>query len=71
MIGFYSLFLSFFLYQGIRGRVYETFMVLLMLSILVFGLVWVFSALLDDTDSSRETLQSKYKTHFILGVEEG
>ncbi|XP_041459263.1 protein LMBR1L-like [Lytechinus variegatus] len=43
--------------KGIRGRVYETFMVLLMLSILVFGLVWVFSALLDDTDSSRETLQ--------------
>ena len=51
--------------KGIRGRVYETFMVLAMLSILVFGLVWVINALLDDTDSSRETLQSKWAMLFL------
>ncbi|XP_071497953.1 protein LMBR1L-like [Diadema antillarum] len=49
--------------KGIRGRVYETVLVLVMLSVLVFGLVLVFNALLDDTDSSRETLQRVWTSY--------
>ncbi|XP_072019983.1 protein LMBR1L-like [Amphiura filiformis] len=42
--------------KGIKARVYETFVVLLMLALLVFGLVWVLSAFLDNDQSSREAL---------------
>ncbi|XP_064594888.1 limb region 1 protein homolog [Liolophura sinensis] len=42
--------------KGILGRVYETTVVLVLLAVLVFGLAWVASALLDDDNSSREAL---------------
>ncbi|XP_071788837.1 protein LMBR1L-like [Asterias amurensis] len=42
--------------KGIKARVYETFVVLLILGLLVFGMVWVASAILDNDSSSRETL---------------
>ncbi|XP_074652399.1 limb region 1 protein homolog isoform X2 [Tubulanus polymorphus] len=42
--------------KGIMARVYETSIVLLLLAVLVFGLAWVASALIDKDKSSRQTL---------------
>ncbi|XP_022106566.1 protein LMBR1L-like isoform X2 [Acanthaster planci] len=42
--------------KGIKARVYETFVVLIILGLLVFGMVWVASAIMDSDSSSRETL---------------
>jgi hypothetical protein len=42
--------------KGIMPRVYETFVVLFLLSILVCGLAWVASALINNDQSSRQTL---------------
>ncbi|GAB1609396.1 limb region 1 protein homolog [Argonauta hians] len=42
--------------KGIMGRVYETAVVLMILGILVFGIAWVASALIDGDKSSRQTL---------------
>ncbi|XP_035657916.1 protein LMBR1L-like isoform X2 [Branchiostoma floridae] len=42
--------------KGIMARVYETFVVLFLLGVLVVGLVWVASALLDQDTASRESL---------------
>ncbi|KAL7989733.1 hypothetical protein Chor_012399, partial [Crotalus horridus] len=41
---------------GIMARVYETFVVLLLLTLLVLGMVWVASAILDQDGASRESL---------------
>lgn len=38
------------------ARVYETFVVLLLLTLLVLGMVWVASAILDQDGASRESL---------------
>ena len=51
--------------QGIKARVYETFVVLLILGLLVFGMVWVASAILDNDSSSRETLGSMSRIVWI------
>lgn len=43
--------------KGLKARIFETTLVLFLLSILIFGLVWVASALFDDEeDSSLQTL---------------
>ncbi|XP_053236196.1 protein LMBR1L [Podarcis raffonei] len=42
--------------KGIMARVYETFVVLLLLTLLVLGMVWVASAILDNNAASRESL---------------
>ncbi|XP_064644595.1 limb region 1 protein homolog isoform X2 [Lineus longissimus] len=42
--------------KGIMARVYETFVVLSLLAVLVFGLAWVASALIDEDHPSRQTL---------------
>ncbi|KAH0629265.1 hypothetical protein JD844_011204 [Phrynosoma platyrhinos] len=42
--------------KGIMARVYETFVVLLLLTLLVLGMVWVASAIVDNDAASRESL---------------
>uniref|UniRef100_A0A8D0HD20 Limb development membrane protein 1 like n=1 Tax=Sphenodon punctatus TaxID=8508 RepID=A0A8D0HD20_SPHPU len=42
--------------KGIMARVYETVVVLLLLTLLVLGMVWVASAFLDNDTASRESL---------------
>uniref|UniRef100_A0A452HEP9 Uncharacterized protein n=1 Tax=Gopherus agassizii TaxID=38772 RepID=A0A452HEP9_9SAUR len=42
--------------KGILARVYETFVVLLLLTLLVLGMVWVASAIVDEDAGSRESL---------------
>ena len=55
--------------QGIMPRVYETFVVLILLTILVCGLAWVASALLDNDQASRQYLFGQYPSfkeeHFL------
>ncbi|KAM6981380.1 limb region 1 homolog-like protein [Aplochiton taeniatus] len=46
--------------KGVMARVYETGVVLLLLSLLVFGMVWVASALLYD-NTARETLHDLWE----------
>lgn len=42
------------------ARVYETFVVLLLLTLLVLGMVWVASAIVDNNAASRENLYSEF-----------
>ncbi|XP_041436813.1 protein LMBR1L isoform X1 [Xenopus laevis] len=42
--------------KGVMSRVYETTVVLLLLTLLVFGIVWVASAIFDDDSAGRESL---------------
>ncbi|CAM5124136.1 unnamed protein product [Natator depressus] len=42
--------------KGILARVYETFVELLLLTLLVLGMVWVASAIVDEDTGSRESL---------------
>uniref|UniRef100_A0A803K9Z9 Limb development membrane protein 1-like n=1 Tax=Xenopus tropicalis TaxID=8364 RepID=A0A803K9Z9_XENTR len=42
--------------KGVMSRVYETSVVLLLLTLLVFGIVWVASAIFDDDSAGRESL---------------
>ncbi|KAG8452380.1 hypothetical protein GDO86_004253 [Hymenochirus boettgeri] len=42
--------------KGVMSRVYETSVVLLLLTLLVFGIVWVASAIFDDDAAGRESL---------------
>ena len=55
------------------SRVYETFTVLILLTILVFGVAYVVSAIIDDDDSSSKQalfgnfiLQLSFAVNFIL-----
>ena len=50
----------FVFYQGIMARVYETAVVLLLLGILVCGIAWVASALIDNDNNSRQALFGGY-----------
>lgn len=47
-------------FQGIMARVYETFVVLLLLTLLVLGMVWVASAIVDNDTASRENLYGEF-----------
>ncbi|XP_029809406.1 protein LMBR1L isoform X2 [Suricata suricatta] len=42
--------------EGVLGRVYETVVMLMLLTLLVLGMVWVASAIVDDNKASRESL---------------
>ncbi len=43
-------------FQGIRARVLETFVMLFLLGLLILGIVWVASALIDNDSASMESL---------------
>lgn len=43
-------------FQGLRARILETLVMLLLLALLVLGMVWVASALVDKDAASRESL---------------
>lgn len=43
-------------FQGIRARVLETFVMLFLLGLLILGIVWVASALIDNDAASMESL---------------
>ncbi|KAF3826277.1 hypothetical protein GH733_006391 [Mirounga leonina] len=42
--------------RGVLGRVYETVVMLILLTLLVLGMVWVASAIVDNNKASRESL---------------
>lgn len=42
--------------KGVLGRVYETVVMLILLTLLVLGMVWVASAIVDNDKASRESL---------------
>ncbi|KAK1341197.1 hypothetical protein QTO34_017600 [Cnephaeus nilssonii] len=42
--------------KGVLGRVYETVVMLMLLTLLVLGMVWVASAIVDNNKTSRESL---------------
>ena len=42
--------------QGIRSRILETFVMLFLLALLILGIVWVASALIDNDAASMESL---------------
>lgn len=43
-------------FQGIKARVLETFVMLFLLGLLILGIVWVASALIDNDAASMESL---------------
>lgn len=45
-----------FVHQGIRARILETFVMLFLLALLILGIVWVASALIDNDAASMESL---------------
>ncbi|NWJ11694.1 LMBRL protein, partial [Crypturellus undulatus] len=49
--------------QGIMARVYETSVVLLLLTLLVLGMVWVALALVDQDAASRESLHALWQCY--------
>ncbi|XP_018122628.1 limb region 1 protein homolog isoform X2 [Xenopus laevis] len=42
--------------KGIKARILETIVVLILLALLIFGIVWVASALIDNSSASKESL---------------
>lgn len=46
----------FFSCQGIKARILETFVMLFLLALLILGIVWVASALIDNDAASMESL---------------
>lgn len=63
--------LSFFFFpvhffcQGIRARILETFVMLFLLALLILGIVWVASALIDNDAASMESLYGKFLKDFM------
>lgn len=45
-----------YLFQGIRARILETLVMLVLLALLILGMVWVASALVDKDAASMESL---------------
>lgn len=52
----FSLIPAFFSCQGIKARILETFVMLFLLALLILGIVWVASALIDNDVASMESL---------------
>jgi hypothetical protein len=52
--------------QGLMARVYETFIVLCLLAVVVLGMTYVMSALIDKEQSSILTLLSKLSKTFQI-----
>lgn len=44
------------IFQGIRARILETLVMLILLALLILGIVWVASALIDNDAASMESL---------------
>lgn len=55
--------------RGLRGRVYETFIVLALLGVAMLGLAYVISAWLEGDRSSIDALLSKYEIISFLSLE--
>lgn len=53
--------------KGLMPRVYETFIVLLLLAMVILGITYVVSALIDKDNSSIQTILSKCK-EFIFTI---
>lgn len=51
--------------RGLRGRVYETFIVLALLGVVMLGLAYVISAWLEGDRSSIDALLSKYEIFYL------
>lgn len=49
-----------FFYQGIKARILETFVMLFLLALLILGIVWVASALIDNDAASMESLYGMF-----------
>lgn len=47
------------LFQGIRARILETLVMLVLLALLTLGMVWVASALIDQDAASTESLHGR------------
>lgn len=57
---------SFFpLCQGIKARILETFVMLFLLALLILGIVWVASALIDNDPACMESLYGTFKNHSV------
>uniref|UniRef100_A0A663M3I5 Limb development membrane protein 1 n=1 Tax=Athene cunicularia TaxID=194338 RepID=A0A663M3I5_ATHCN len=54
--GYFWLCFSLFCPQGIRARILETLVMLILLALLILGIVWVASALIDNDAASMESL---------------
>lgn len=54
--------------RGLRGRVYETFIVLALLGVAMLGLAYVISAWLEGDRSSIDALLSKYEIISFLSL---
>lgn len=56
-------------HQGIRARILETFVMLFLLALLILGIVWVASALIDNDAASMESLYGmflKYSSSLVI-----
>lgn len=49
-----------YLFQGIKARILETLVMLILLALLILGIVWVASALIDNDAASMESLYGTY-----------
>lgn len=55
-----------FFYQGIKARILETFVMLFLLALLILGIVWVASALIDNDAASMESLYGMFLSWFFF-----
>lgn len=60
---FFSLFC-----QGIKARILETFVMLFLLALLILGIVWVASALIDNDAASMESLYGMCLKESVLFI---
>lgn len=56
----------FFSCQGIKARILETFVMLFLLALLILGIVWVASALIDNDAASMESLYGMIFVMFYM-----
>lgn len=62
LISFFSVH---FFCQGIRARILESFVMLFLLALLILGIVWVASALIDNDAASMESLYGTFLKNSI------
>jgi Na+-transporting methylmalonyl-CoA/oxaloacetate decarboxylase gamma subunit len=60
--------ISYFSFQGLMARVYETFIVLCLLAVVVLGMTYVLSAFIDKEQSNIYRLLSKLANAFIAAM---
>lgn len=54
-----------YFYQGIKARILETFVMLFLLALLILGIVWVASALIDNDAASMESLYGMFLNDLV------